>query len=119
MRGVLILVPLLLLLLAACQPKGPLPLGAEVAFDPNPPLLGPNRITIRVDTKKKLSELKVVGDMTHTGMVPVEAEARQVSPGLWETRDFKFTMRGDWVITLEAKDSSRKRYQQEVRITVP
>lgn len=44
----------------------------------------------------------IVGNMSHAGMVPVLAEAGEVSDGRYVTGDFQFTMAGDWILTVQA-----------------
>ena len=109
----------LALLLAACQPKTGSPLEAEVRFTPERPTVGKAEICIEVDPRLELTKVEVVGDMTHAGMIPVEAEAHPAGPGLWRVEDFDFNMRGDWVLTITAYDKEGKKYTKEVRLTVP
>ncbi len=116
MRRLLLLA---LFLLAACRPKTGEPLDAKVRFVPEHPSVGKAEICIEVDPDLELTKMEVVGDMTHAGMIPVEAEAHPAGPGLWRVEDFDFNMRGDWVITITAYDKNGKKYQKEVRLTVP
>ena len=88
-------------------------------FVPEHPSVGKAEICIEVDPDLELTKMEVVGDMTHAGMIPVEAEAHPAGPGLWRVEDFDFNMRGDWVITITAYDKNGKKYQKEVRLTVP
>ncbi len=110
---------LLLLGLVACAPKTGQPLDAKVRVIPNPPPVGKAEICIDVDPRSEFKEIKVVGDMTHPGMIPVIAEAHPAGPGLWRVDAFDFNMRGDWVLTITAVDKKGKKYQKEVRLTVP
>ncbi len=116
MRRVVLLA---LVLLSACRPKTGEPLEAEVRFVPEHPTVGKAEICIEVDPRLELTRIKVVGDMTHPGMIPVEAEAHPAGPGLWRVDAFDFNMRGDWVLTLTAYDKQGKKYTKEVRLTVP
>lgn len=63
----------------------------------------------------------VTGDMTHAGMVPVEASAREISPGVYQASDFSFTMAGDWVLTIEVTlaDGTVSRHEVAVRAQRP
>ena len=45
--------------------------------------------------------VRVVGDMTHAGMVPVVADATDVGSGVYRTDDFLFDMAGDWVLSVD------------------
>lgn len=60
----------------------------------------------------------VTGDMTHAGMVPVVAAARELAPGLYRADTFAFTMAGDWFITADATlpDGSRATLVKTVRV---
>jgi hypothetical protein len=110
---------LLVFLLAACQPKHGEPLKAKVRFVPEHPTVGKAEICIEVDPRMEFSRVTVVGDMTHPGMIPVKAEAHPAGPGLWRVDAFDFNMRGDWVLTITAYDKNGKKYEKEVRLTVP
>jgi len=116
MRRLLLLV---LVLLSACRPETGEPLEAEVRFVPEHPTVGKAEVRIEVDPGLELVRVEVVGDMTHAGMIPVEAEAHPAGPGLWRVEDFDFNMRGDWVLTITAYDEKGKKYVKEVRLTVP
>jgi hypothetical protein len=48
------------------------------------------------------AEVLVEGNMTHAGMIPVFDTATMVGPGQYSVPDFRFTMAGDWVLTLRA-----------------
>jgi hypothetical protein len=45
--------------------------------------------------------VRVVGDMTHAGMVPVVADATDSGGGVYRTTDFLFDMAGDWVLSVD------------------
>jgi len=47
------------------------------------------------------ARVRVTGDMTHAGMVPVVADAVPVGGGRYRSTGFVFTMPGDWVITVD------------------
>ncbi len=110
---------LALVLLSGCRPKTGEPLEAKVRFVPEHPTVGKAEVCIEVDPRLELVRVEVVGDMTHAGMIPVEAEAHPAGPGLWRVEDFDFNMRGDWVLTITAYDKKGKKYVKEVRLTVP
>ena len=110
---------LALVLLSACRPKTGEPLDAKVRFVPENPTVGKAEICIEVNPRLELTRVEVVGDMTHPGMIPVEAEAHPAGPGLWRVDAFDFNMRGDWVLTITAYDKNGKKYAKEVRLTVP
>jgi hypothetical protein len=47
------------------------------------------------------AQVEIEGNMSHAGMVPVFAAAREVAPGRYEAR-LEFTMGGDWFIIVRA-----------------
>jgi hypothetical protein len=48
------------------------------------------------------AEVRVEGNMSHAGMVPVLATAQEEAPGIYAVSDFRFTMAGDWILTTRA-----------------
>ncbi len=132
MRARIILFILLILSLVACKPptdKSQVSssstaqadgLKARVEFDQNAKL-GPAVITVYVlDNNKAVSgaSVEVTGDMTHAGMVPVISEALETETGLYKTKDFEFTMAGDWILTTVIKTDDGKKLTVEDRLTV-
>jgi uncharacterized protein (DUF2141 family) len=53
---------------------------------------------------KPLTEAVVTirGDMTHAGMSPVQAKARELGAGRYAVSNFAFSMAGDWVLSVSA-----------------
>jgi len=78
----------------------------DVAISPTPPAVGPARLIITLaDTSGAPvdgAEIVVEGNMSHAGMVPVVDTAQAEGPGRYGISDFRFTMAGDWVLTLRA-----------------
>lgn len=79
----------------------------QVRVQPDSPRVGPATVNVRIldenGSPVKGADVSVEGNMTHAGMVPVISSAPATSEGNYATRDFKFTMGGDWVITVTAK----------------
>ncbi|MBO9360556.1 MAG: FixH family protein [Thermomicrobium sp.] len=74
-----------------------------VAISPEPPLVGPAEIRLRLRDQQGqpltgLGTIEVEGTMSHAGMEPVIVRAREVDDGIYVTQDFRFTMAGDWII---------------------
>ncbi|MCX7622198.1 MAG: FixH family protein [Thermomicrobium sp.] len=74
-----------------------------VAIDPSPPTVGPATLRLRLQRADGtpltgLGTIEVEGTMTHAGMQPVIATAVEESEGMFVTRDFAFTMAGDWIV---------------------
>lgn len=65
------------------------------------------------------AEVKVTGDMTHAGMVPILASAKEVEQGLYASEGFEFTMAGDWIVTTEVKLPSGEKGMDELKLTIP
>lgn len=65
------------------------------------------------------AEVKVTGDMTHAGMVPVLADATEVEQGLYASEGFEFTMAGDWIVTTEVKLPSGEKAMDDLKLTIP
>ena len=62
----------------------------------------PVRVSVRRgDEGVTGASVEVIGEMTHAGMVPVIAQARQVEPGLYVADEFAFNMAGDWIVSTE------------------
>ena len=100
---------LLLLPFAGCReepPPGDPNLLLEVAISPTPPGVGPARLIISLrDTLGNPvdgAEVRVEGNMSHAGMVPELGTAAGRGEGMYIVPDFRFTMAGDWVLTVTA-----------------
>jgi hypothetical protein len=103
-----LLVVALALALVACDPP------AEGDADPRrsiavvlleqPARVGPAVVEVRPQLDGAAvsgAAVRVVGDMTHAGMVPVVADATDVGSGVYRTVDFLFDMAGDWVLSVD------------------
>jgi hypothetical protein len=78
----------------------------EWTVDPKPPRIGPLRVSLALrDARSGLpvrgARVDLEGDMTHPGMVPVAAPAREERPGIYGAT-LPLTMAGDWVLSAEA-----------------
>jgi hypothetical protein len=100
---------LLALLLGACRgemERGDPGLVLDVAISPTPPAVGPARLIITLEDTAGApvegAEIVVEGNMSHAGMVPVVDTAQAEGPGSYGISDFRFTMAGDWILTLRA-----------------
>ncbi len=126
-RSILIL---LLLSLAACKPpqdktsanlnSSSSSLKAQIELAENPKL-GPSVISVYVlDNNQALSgaKVEVTGDMSHAGMVPVISEALETEAGLYQTKDFEFTMAGDWILSVVVKTADGKKLNLEKKLSV-
>jgi hypothetical protein len=98
---------LLILFLAACGRGGrDLPeVGVELVIEPAPPRIGPAVVTVALRDAGgqpiRGAVVKLEGNMSHAGMVPVLAEATEMAEGRYRA-DLEFTMGGDWFILVQA-----------------
>jgi hypothetical protein len=103
-----LIVAVLALALVACDPP------SEGDADPRRPIavalleaparVGPAVVEVRPQLDGAAvagATVRVVGDMTHAGMVPVVADATDVGGGVYRTSGFLFDMAGDWVVSVD------------------
>ena len=73
---------------------------------PNPPVVGVAVIELELRNAAGVrvhdAHVKIEGDMTHPGMVPSFADAREVAPGTYRA-NLHLTMAGDWIVLVEAR----------------
>jgi hypothetical protein len=88
----------------------------ELAVMPDPPHLGPATVVVSLsDDQGPIAgaTLSLEGNMNHAGMVPVLADATEVSPGRYEAA-LEFTMGGDWFILVEAELADGRTLEHKV-----
>jgi len=71
-------------------------------ISPEPAHVGPINISFRLtDSGKPVTgaQIALEGDMSHAGMAPVFAAAREASPGQYQGQ-LEFEMGGDWVVLM-------------------
>jgi hypothetical protein len=93
----------------------------EVTLLTTPARVGPAAIEVRLETEGSPvagASVRVVGDMTHAGMVPVVANAVDLGGGVYRTEGFAFDMVGDWVITAEVRYPDAVTRQGSVAVSV-
>jgi hypothetical protein len=77
-----------------------------MVVSPEPAQIGPSTVTVTLmDANGVLIEnadLELEANMSHAGMVPVFASAREVAPGRYEA-PLEFTMGGDWFILVRSE----------------
>lgn len=88
----------------------------ELAIEPQPPVQGPAKVTITMTGSEGApisgAELRLEGNMSHPGMVPVFADARELAPGRY-LADLEFTMGGDWFIIVTARLPGNRRLERQ------
>jgi hypothetical protein len=96
---------------AACRPAPPVDAAPEIVLQwkltPAPPTAGPIRLSLSLTDRKtgrpiQGAEVRLEGNMSHPGMEPLFATAREVSPGRYEA-GMELTMGGDWVLLMDAR----------------
>lgn len=125
----LVLVPMLVL--TGCRPRSDTGSTATSATDaPEPvridleaaPAVGVVPVAVYVldgSTGVSGAAVRVTGDMTHAGMMPVEVDAVEVEPGLYRAETFAFSMAGDWIVTAEVRYPEGRVIIAEVLLNVP
>ena len=106
-RGLVALLAACCLLLAGCARGGrDLPdVALDLAVEPWPPRIGLATVTLTLADAEgqpiRGAQVELEGNMHHAGMVPVLAQASEVSPGRYQAA-LEFTMGGDWFILVRA-----------------
>ncbi len=120
--AIIVLLALLsVLVLSACGPRAEQSGDLDVTIlsvSPDPAAVGDAVITLQVrDADGKPVEgatIAVEGTMTHAGMQPVIVETEALGEGRYATKDFRFTMGGDWVIIVRATLADGSTAEQRV-----
>ena len=134
MRLRLLLISILVLALGACRPDSAegdssdpgstttddgVQLRLETASDPQLGNVPVNVYLLKDGEGVSGAKIEIVGDMTHSGMVPVITNATETEAGLYTASDFEFTMAGDWIITAEIDLPDGESETVETNVTVP
>jgi hypothetical protein len=110
------------LLLAGCRPAADK--SSTITMDwtvtPSPPVAGPVLVVLTLTDRGSGRPLPgatvgITGDMTHPGMKPVFATAREVAPGRYEA-PVELTMAGDWVISVDARLRDGRRFERQFEL---
>ena len=119
--SIVLLALLSALVLSTCGPRAEQSSGLNVTIlsvSPDPAAVGDAVITLQIhDADGKPVEgatIKVEGTMTHAGMQPVIVETEALGEGKYATKDFRFTMGGDWVIIVRATLADGNAAEQRV-----
>jgi hypothetical protein len=100
----------LLVVVSACKPPAERADPArpvDVVLLTTPARVGPAAVEVRLTVDGAPADgatIRIVGDMTHAGMVPVVAPTVVgLGGGVYRSEGFAFDMAGDWVITAEVR----------------
>lgn len=89
----------------------------EVA--PQPPKVGPATITVSLsDAAGKPmagARVKLEGNMSHPGMNPVFADAREIEAGRYQA-SIEFTMGGDWIVFVRGNLPDGQKLEREFEV---
>jgi hypothetical protein len=61
------------------------------------------------------ARIAIEADMSHAGMVPQFAEAKEAEPGRYQAH-LRFEMAGDWVILLHVTLSGGKKLERQIDV---
>ena len=110
------------LLTAACHKSGesaPPVITIEHEITPQPARVGLATITLRLaDPSAKAvtgAQITLEGNMSHAGMAPVFAKAKETEPGRYQA-PLDFTMRGDWIVLIHLTMSDGQKLERQFEI---
>ena len=107
--------------LAGCHRESDVDVRITHEIAPQPPRVGNAIITLGVTDASGEpvtgGQLKLEGNMSHAGMVPVFADAAEVSPGRYRA-NLELTMAGDWVVIIHGALADNRKFEQEFELAV-
>ena len=110
-----------LVLVQACRHQSEPSLNLTLAYEvaPLPAQVGPVTITLRVTdvAGKPVTGARITfeGNMSHPGMIPVVAEAREVEPGRYVS-SMQLSMAGDWNVAAHVTLPDGRELDQQFEI---
>jgi hypothetical protein len=117
----------LILLITACgriqqsQTAADVGVTLEMTIEPEQPMVGPAYLIFTLTDKQgnpiNDAALKVEGNMTHAGMVPVLAQTNAGQQGRY-TVPFEWSMRGDWLVTVEVTLAGGQKFSRQIPVVV-
>ncbi len=91
----------------------------EESIAPQPVRAGTETITFRLTNRSHQpvagARVQVEGDMSHPGMAPVFAGAREIAPGDYRA-PLNFSMGGDWVILFHINLSDGRKVERQMDV---
>ena len=91
----------------------------ELRVEPQPARQGPSTVTVGLtgtDGRPLTgASVRLEGNMSHAGMVPVFAEAKETEPGRYRA-PLEFTMGGDWFIIVTATWPDGRKLERQVPV---
>lgn len=120
-RNCLIALVVWLALAQACTQRSEPSLNLTFAYEvsPLPARVGPTTITLKMtDASGKAvtgARVKLEGNMTHPGMAPVFADARETQPGRYQSI-IELSMAGDWYVLAHVTLPDGRTLDQQLEI---
>ncbi|HEX3820727.1 MAG TPA: FixH family protein [Candidatus Sulfotelmatobacter sp.] len=102
----------------ACQRKDALSqqLAVDCKFTPQPPHVGPTTVTFAIADGAKRpivgAHVTTEADMSHPGMSPVFADAKEIAPGRYQST-ILLRMAGDWVVLLHGSLPNGDKFERQ------
>jgi hypothetical protein len=91
----------------------------DLKVEPDPPRVGPAKLTLIVkdadDRPVEGAKLKLEGNMSHAGMKPVFADAKEEKAGRYRA-DLEFTMGGDWFILVDGTRADGRSFRKKIDV---
>lgn len=123
----LLIIVLVIILPVACgriqpsQTVGDVGVMLEMTVEPAPPAVGLSHLiftlTDRAGNPVNDATLKIEGNMTHAGMVPVVAQTNTGQNGHY-TVPFEWSMSGDWLVTVEVTLADGQEFSRQIPVLV-
>ena len=120
-RSSLVALCVWLALLQGCRQRADLPSDLTLAHEisPQPPRVGQVTIALRLAdaSGKPLTGalMKLEGNMSHAGMVPVFAEATETEPGRYRST-LELSMAGDWYVLVSVTLPDSRKFERQLEI---
>jgi hypothetical protein len=99
--------------------ESPAFIAVEHEISPEPARVGPATVTFRLSdaagTPISGARVAIEADMSHAGMSPRFAEAKEGDPGRYQAR-LEFQMAGDWVILLHVTLPGGKKLERQIDV---
>ena len=115
-----------LLFAQACRQKSVSVVDVNLTHEisPQPPRVGPVAVTLKITrvsgTPVTGARIAIEGNMSHAGMTPVFADAKETGDGSYRAT-LDFSMAGDWSVLVHATlpDGRKMEYQFEINGVAP
>jgi len=89
-----------------------------LASDPRPPRAGRNTFIVTLTSQAGQpilgAQVSLEGDMSHPGMSPAFADAKEITPGKYQAR-LDLNMLGDWTIIAHIQLPSGRTFDRETK----